>query len=50
MIWSIRYFFITAGTGRLRYEFCFRSFKVTEWTAKLGYEICITSKSKAYAG
>jgi hypothetical protein len=36
MIWPIRYFFITAGTGRLRYGFCFRSFKLTEWTAKLG--------------
>jgi hypothetical protein len=41
MIWTIRYFFITAGTGGLRYELCFRSFKLTEQTAKFGHEICI---------
>jgi hypothetical protein len=45
MIWAIN-FFITAGTGGLRYEFCFRSFKLTEQTAKFGHEICIASKSK----
>ena len=44
MIWAIRYFFITAGTGGLRYEFCFRSFKLTERTAKIGYETCIASR------
>jgi hypothetical protein len=34
---------ITAGTGQLRYKFCFRSFKPTERTATFGREICIVS-------
>ena len=50
MIWPIRYFFITAGTGRLRYEFCFRSFKLTEWTAKLGVRNLHHIKVKSIRG
>ena len=40
------YFFITAGTGGLRYELCFRSSKLTEQAAKLGHEILHRIKVK----
>jgi len=50
MIWAIRYFFITAGTGGLRYELCFRSFKLTEQTAKFGGRDLHRIKVKGNAG